>query len=272
MTDDIDISEDTAGQQIETALDLAFERARANPDETPAFYDALFSATIFLPIEGAYDEAGEESTEDASSIAPILYEIEDLPTLMIFDTEDRLARWAEEPLDYVGMTGRQLFSMFDSEQQVALNLGVAPSSVVIPQEVVEWLHERAQDPLQAEEVAQGSSIDVTPPPELPSEALARITARIAGLRRDLDEAVIFSLAIDDEQEAAHRRIVLGIVPSEAGAEGPQAIASALAEAAQGAFSGERPVEIALLNAESELMEKAREVGLVLPVAQIGMLH
>ncbi len=257
---------------IETPLDLAFERARNDPEETAGFYDALFAATIFLPIDGAYDDDGNHSDADASSIEPIFYEVEDAPTLLIFDTEERLATWTDSPIDYVGLTGRQLFAMFEGEQQVALNIGVAPSSVVIPVEMVTWLHERAVEEPETDEIAAGASLEVTAPPKMEPEIVARIAARIAGLRREIDEAVFFSLGIDAGQDEAERRVVLGVAASQAGLADANAVAEALAETARGAFDGVRPVEVALLSATSPLMEKARKVGLNLPVVQVGSIH
>jgi len=257
---------------IETPLDLAFERARNDPEETAGFYDALFAATVFLPIDRAFDDEGNESEAAASAIEPIFYEVEDAATVLIFDTEERLATWTDEPIDYVGLTGRQLFEMFDGEQQVALNIGVAPSSVVIPVEMVKWLHERAAEGGQSDEVQAGAALEVTAPPELDTEIIARIAARIAGLRREIDEAVFFSLGIDAGQADAERRVVLGVATSQEGLRDAEAVAEALAETARGAFDGTRPVEVALLSANSPLMEKARKVGLNLPVIQVGSIH
>lgn len=257
---------------METPLDLAFERARSDPEETAAFYDTLFAATVFMPIDGAFDEDGNASETEARAIAPILYEVENVPTLMVFDTEDRLARWTDEPVDYVGLSGAQFFAMFEGEQQVALNIGVAPSSVVIPVDTVSWLHDRAVEAVESEEIPPGAALELAPPPELSTEAVARITARIAGLRREIDEAVFFTLGTDLATEEGIRRVVLGVALSDAGVADAEAVAHALAETARGVFEGERQVEIALLSAESELMEKARAVGLIVPVVQVGMLH
>jgi len=257
---------------IETPLDLAFERARNDPEETAGFYDALFAATVFLPIDRAYDDDGNESEAAASSIEPIFYEVEDAPTILIFDTEERLAIWTDEPIDYVGLTGRQLFEMFDGGQQVALNIGVAPSSIVIPAEMVTWLHERAAEAGESDEIPVGTALEVTAPPHLDTEVIARIAARIAGLRREIDEAVFFSLGTDAGQDEAERRVVLGVAVSQQGLRDAEAVAEALAETARGAFDGMRPVEVALLSANSPLMEKARSVGLNLPVVQVGSIH
>ncbi len=273
--DEDDRDDETAevlAPSIETPLDLAFERARNDPEETAGFYDALFAATIFLPIDRAFDDEGNQSEAAASAIEPIFYEVEDQPTLLIFDTEERLAIWTDEPIDYVGLTGRQLFEMFDGEQQVALNIGVAPSSVVIPAEMVTWLHERASEEGDSDEIAAGTALEVTAPPALDTEIVARIAARIAGLRREIDEAVFFSLGIDAGQDEAERRVVLGVATSDQGLRDANAVAEALAETARGAFDGTRPVEVALLSATSPLMEKARKVGFNLPVVQVGSIH
>ncbi len=269
---DDDAPDEILAPSIETPLDLAFERARNDPEETAGFYDALFAATVFLPIDRAFDDDGNESEAAASAIEPIFYEVEEKATVLIFDTEERLATWTDEPIDYVGLTGRQLFEMFDGEQQVALNIGVAPSSVVIPTEMVTWLHDRAVEAGESDEIPAGTALEVTAPPALDPEIVARIAARIAGLRKEVDEAVFFSLGTDAAQDEAERRVVLGVAASQAGLRDAEAVAEALAETARGAFDGSRPVEVALLSASSPLMEKARKVGLNLPVVQVGSIH
>lgn len=257
---------------IETALDLAFERARQDPDETGAFYDALFATTVFLPIRQAYDEDGNASEDDAKSIEPMVFEVDGNASLLIFDTEDRLARWAPEPVHYVGLPGHTFFQMFEGGQQVAVNIAVAPSSVVIPADVVDWLHQRAEEAVESEEVPAGSALDVSPPPELAPEAVAKITARLAGLRREVSEAILFSLAIDEAEEEAVRRVVLGVALTVSGIEDSNAIAEALTETTRGAFAGTRPFEVALLDPESPLMSAARSVGLPLPIIDLKSLH
>lgn len=273
MADD-EIQFDQSHATIETALDLAFERARHDVDETGAFYDALFATVVYLPIRQAFDEDGNESNaqEEARSIEPMVFEVDGNESLLIFDTEDRLARWASEPVNYVGLPGHTFFQMFEGGQQVAVNLAVAPSSVVIPADVVEWLHERAAEAVESEEIAPGTGMDVTPPPELAPESVARITARLAGLRREVHEAILFSLAIDSDEEETIRRVVLGVGLTAAGAGDANSVVEALAETTRGAFDNKRPFEVALLDPESPLMVAARKVGLPLPIVDIGSIH
>ncbi len=257
---------------IETALDLAFERARSDEDESGIFYDALFAATVFMPIRNAYNENGEESDTDAQAIEPLVWEVEGNETLLLFDTEERLARWANEPMNYIGLPGSTFFKMFQGELQVAVNLAVAPSSVMIPAEVVAWLHDRADAIVETEEVPAGSGLDVTAPPELSPEAIGRLTAKLAGLRREIHEAIVFSLAIDAEEEDAIRRVVLGVALTVGGIEDADAIATSLAETAMVAFDGKRAFEVALLDPESPLMTAARNVGIRLPIVDLSSLH
>ena len=274
MSDDTNFERDDSMSHptIETALDLAFERARSDTEDSGAFYDALFATTIFMPIRNAFDEEGNEGGENAMSIEPLVYEVEGAQTLLVFDTEERLARWATEPVNYVGIPGSTFFKMFQGELQVGVNLAVAPSSVVIPMEVVAWLHERAEGMVETEEVPAGSGMDVTAPPELSPEAVGRITAKLAGLRREVHEAIIFSLAIDAGEEEAIRRVVLGVALTVGGIEDADSIATSLAETATVAFNGERSFEVALLDPESPLMTAARKVGVKLPIVDLSSLH
>ena len=263
---------DTRSAAIETALDIAFERARNDVDETGAFYDALFATTVYMPIHGAYDDDGNKDEDNAKSVEPMVFEVDGNVSLLIFDTEERLARWAPEPMSYIGLPGYTFFQMFDGAQQVAVNLAVAPSSVVIPADVAVWLHERANDAVESEEIPEGSGLDVMPPPDLAPESVARITARLAGLRHEVREAILFSLSIDAEEEEAMRRVVLGVALTAAGAGDAGAVAEALTETTRGAFENKRAFEVALLDPESPLMTAARKVGLSLPIVDLGTVH
>lgn len=274
MSDDTNFERDDSMSHptIETALDLAFERARSDEDETGAFYDALFATTVFMPIRGSFDENGEESESEARSVEPLIYEVEGDQSILIFDTEERLARWANEPLNYIGIPGSTFFKMFQGEMQVGVNLAVAPSSVVIPADVVSWLHDRAEAAVESEEVPAGTGMDVTAPPELAPEAIGRLTAKLAGLRKEVHEAIIFSLAIDAGEDETQRRVVLGVALTVGGIEDADNIATSLAEAATIAFNGERAFEVALLDPESPLMTAARNVGVKLPIVDLTSLH
>ena len=274
MSDDTNFERDDSMSHptIETALDLAFERARSAEEDSGAFYDALFATTVFMPIRNAYNEAGESSDTEAQSIEPLVWEVEGDETLLLFDTEERLARWATEPMNYVGIPGSTFFKMFQGELQVAVNLTVAPSSVMIPVDVVSWLHDRAEAMVETEEVPAGTGMDVTAPPELAPEAVGRITAKLAGLRNEIHEAIIFSLAIDAGEEESIRRVVLGVALTVGGIEDADIIATSLAETATIAFNGERAFEVALLDPESPLMNAARNVGVKLPIVDLSSLH
>jgi len=274
MADDTNFERDDSMSHptIETALDLAFERARSDSDDSGAFYDALFATTVFMPIRNAYDENGDENESEAQAVEPLIWEVEGGETLLLFDTEERLARWATEPMNYIGLPGSTFFKMFQGELQVAVNLTVAPSSVMIPAEVVSWLHDRAEAIVETEEVSAGSAMDVTAPPELAPEAVGRITAKLAGLRREIHEAIIFSLAIDNDEEESIRRVVLGVALTVGGIEEADNIATSLARTAMSAFNGERAFEVALLDPESPLMSAARNVGVKLPIVDLSSLH
>ena len=134
------------------------------------------------------------------------------------------------------------------------------------------LHDRAKAIVETEEVPAGSGMDVTAPPELAPEAIGRITAKLAGLRREVHEAIIFSLAIDNDEEEALRRVVLGVALTVGGIEDADIIATSLAETATIAFNGERAFEVALLDPESPLMTAARNVGVKLPIVDLTSLH
>ncbi|WP_018631334.1 SseB family protein [Neomegalonema perideroedes] len=257
-----------AAPRAHSTLDAAFLEAQRNPEASPRFFDELMATTLFMPI---HDEP-EETLTGGQSISPIVFEVEDEETILVFDSEERLAEWATEPVNYVGLPGAAIFEMFDGREQVGLNLGVAPSSLIITRENVEWLHERALEATQTEEVPAGASLRVEPPTEAPREAVAALTSRLAGFRAEIEEATLFRLFVEGADGRETSRLVLALAPTALGAHRADEVAAALAKTARSSFSIAEPLEVTILHPGSELLEKARNVGLRLPIIDFGSLN
>lgn len=257
-----------AAPRAASKLDAAFLEAQRDPSASPRFFDELMATMLYLPIH----EEPAETLTGGQSISPIVFEVEGEETVLVFDSEDRLAQWASEPVNYVGLPGAAIFEMFDGAEQVGLNLGVAPSSLIITRENVEWLHERAMEAVQAEEVPAGASLRVEPPTETPREAVAALTSRLAGFRAEVDEATLFRLFVEGADGRETSRLVLALTPTPLGAHRAEEVAGALAKTARAAFSIAEPLEVTILHPGSELLEKARSVGLRLPIIDFGSMN
>jgi hypothetical protein len=61
---------------------------------------------------------------------------------LAFDTEDRLAGFSDQPVPYLALSGRQVISILaGSGLSLGFNLVGAPSPMVLPPDVMEWINE-----------------------------------------------------------------------------------------------------------------------------------
>jgi len=154
-----------------TPLDLAHAAMEAAPDDDAArlrFYARIADGELFLLLEG---EPGEQT------LTPRVFRLEDGPVVLAFDREDRLAEFAAAPVPYAALPGRVIAAQLAGQGiGIGLNLGVAPSSFLIPADAVDWLagvlgHSPAQ--VQARPVAFHA------PGGLPDGLIAALDAKLA---------------------------------------------------------------------------------------------
>lgn len=109
-------------------------------------------------------------------LRPRIFDLDEGPFVLVFDTEERLADFAAGPAETATLTGRQIARMLGGQGiGLALNLG-APSAMLLPAEAVDWLAEMlSQTPRQTELRLDGLRAPQTLPPAL----MARLDARLA---------------------------------------------------------------------------------------------
>ena len=154
-----------------TALDAAALAMEARPeDDTPrlAFFEQLASSQLFVPLDA--EPVGE-------TIAPRTFDTSEGTFVLAFDTEDRLTAFAEGPSPYAALPGRSIVEMLVGQDVgLGLNLGVAPSSQLIPATVLVWLAETLST-RPSERDAKPESF--APPGELPEVLLSALDSRLA---------------------------------------------------------------------------------------------
>lgn len=158
-----------------TALDHAhkeMEDAAGSDREDAArlrFYERLADCEVFLML-----------TEEAQgeNISPELFETGEGAFLLGFDREDRLAEFAGQPVPYAALSGRVIAGMLAGQDiGLGVNLGVAPSSILIPPGALSWLHDTLG---HAPEQVQAGLSELVRPTGLPDRLLAGLDARLAG--------------------------------------------------------------------------------------------
>lgn len=153
-----------AGMVADEADDLARLR----------FYECLAETELFMLLEN--EAQGDQ-------ISPAMFEAEDQQFVLIFDREARMSEfYGKEIAPYAALSGRGMAQMLMGQRiGMALNMGVAPSAMLVSYDAVDWLAQTLGN--DAEEV-DGQIIEVTPPNGLPEtllEALDRKLASAAGL-------------------------------------------------------------------------------------------
>ncbi len=231
-----------------TEIDRAHGAMDAAPDDDVArlrFYERFADSEIFLLLE---------SEAEGDQISPATFEAEDQAFVLVFDREERMSEfYGKEAAPYAALSGRGLAQMLEGQRMgVALNMGVAPSAMLIPAEAVDWL---AQTLGAAPEEVESLITEVTAPTGLPEvllQALDRKLATAAGLAV---EAYLCGVIY----EGGGRGHMLAFVGTIEGAQG--ALTSAVNEAL--VFSGidAGMLDVAHLEGGDPVSERVAKVGL-----------
>ena len=201
-----------------TPLDQAHADMQAAPEDDALrlkFYECLAGSELFVLLEG-----------DGSQ-TPRLFETGEGRFLLVFDREERLTAFTEGPAPYAAISGRSLAAMVGGQDVgFGLNLGVAPSSFLIPAGAVAWLTETlATQP--AELSATPDSF--APPKGLPERLLSSLDTRLATAEGLAAMAYLVAVSYRD----GRRGHLLAII--DAVAEAQPALTRAVSEAV--VFSG-----------------------------------
>jgi hypothetical protein len=230
-----------------TPIDAAHAAMEAAPDDEAArlrFYERLAEGELFLLLDSP-------ATGDA--LMPRVLDLSTGSLVAAFDTEERLAAFAGAGADYAALPGRKLAQMLAGQGVgLGLNLGVAPSAILLPPEAMDWLAGTlGQGPAEVDARIE----TLTPPsgvPEVLLAALDRKLARAAGLAAS---AWLSGVTYAD----GRRGHLLAIVGAADGAEA--ALAAEIAEALTFAGLEAGELDVVFLAADDPVTERLARVGL-----------
>lgn len=159
-----------------TALDAA-HRALADGGGDDAlhmhFYACLADGELFLLLE---------QEVEGDQIIPQVFDLDEGRFVLAFDNEERLAAFSGGAAPYGALPGRVLASMLRAQNiGLGVNLGVAPSSMLLPPEAMDWLSETLE---HAPQELEAIPAQFSPPGAVPralSDALSGALMRSAGL-------------------------------------------------------------------------------------------
>lgn len=249
-----------------TLLDRAHAAMETDPDDDGArlrFYEHLAASELYLLLAG-------EPAED--SVTPAIFEVSDQSYVLAFDREDRLTQFTGSTAPYAALSGRTVAGMLAAQRLgLALNMEVAPSSILIPPEAVAWLADALGRGPEEIEVAIE---EVDAPAGLPEPLLTALDARLAGAAGLADLAYL----VGATYESGARGHLLAFVDARPGAE--PALAQAVSEVLGfsgleavaldvGFFEGSDPVAARLAKVGLRFDLPKPEVSAVVPGAAPG---
>ncbi|PVA09313.1 hypothetical protein DC366_14385 [Pelagivirga sediminicola] len=229
-----------------TELDRAHAAMEAGDGaERLGFYHALADCQLFVLLT-------EEARGD--DISPQTYDLEGVAHALAFDTEARLAEFTGAIAPYAALPGRTLAAMLaGAGAGLALNLGVAPSAILLPPEALIWLDRTLGQGGGAEGGARPEAL--TAPQGVPQAVLSALDAKLARAAGLASHACLTGARYAGGG-AGHLLIFIG---AAAGAE--TVLTRAVSEALT--FSGVEAgtLDVAFAGTGSALAERAERVGL-----------
>ena len=232
--------------EIVTLLDAAHAAVAADPENETLrlrFFERLADGEMVILLER---EAGGETLE------PRVFDLEDGPVVLVFDREERLASFSGGIAPYAALPGRVIAGLLRGQGiGMGVNLGVAPSSMLLPPEAMDWLAE----------TLDGGPEELEALPEeflAPSVHEAVIDALDGKLARagGLAVAALLAGVVYRDGRRGH---LLALLDAAEGAEAPLARAMREALVFSGIEAGE--LDVVFLTAESPVASAMARVAL-----------
>jgi len=230
-----------------TPLDVAHAvMAAALEDETTrlAFFERLIESELYILLK---------SDPNDDQVAPEIFETDDGLFVLVFDVEDRLTAFTETPAPYAALSGREVATLLAGQDiGLGLNLGVAPSSFLLPPDALNWLNEML--------VARPQEIAATPrevwaPAGLPERLVQSLDIKLARAVGLASAAYLVGASYDDGRRG-HLLALVGALP---GTEPTFARAIQEALTFSGLAAGE--IDVTFVAATDAVTAKFAKVGL-----------
>lgn len=230
----------------ETQLDAAHRLVAANPEDDSLrlrFYERLADGEMFLLLDS---EAVGETLE------PKVFDLESGPVVLVFDREERLAEFSGGISPYAALPGRVVAMMLKGQGiGLGVNLGVAPSEMLLPPEALDWLAETLEGGPDEAEAAPREFLR----PSVPEAVVTTLDTKLAKAGGLASAAVLAGVIYAD----GRRGHLLAVLDAAEGAE--SALARAVREALvfSGVEAGE--LDVAFLRSADPSAQAMLKVGL-----------
>jgi len=231
----------------QTPLDLAHQTMNANPEDTAArmrFFERLADSEVFLLLQ-------KEATGD--DLLPEIIEDDGVKYVLVFDREERLADFVGDSAHHAAVSGRVVAAMLAGQGVgIGLNLGVAPSSILIPAQAMEWLCEMLE--FAPDEISE-KPVSINPPTGLPEQLLQALDAKLATAASMAKSAYLVSVAYENGRKSN----MLAIIDAVPAAQG--AMAKAINEALSFNAEEDAQLDVVFFQADDPVCALFKRVGL-----------
>ena len=189
-----------------TELDLAYAAmvAAADDDDTPRlhYYAALADGEMILVLE---------VEAKGGNITPKVFDLEDGPVVLAFDSDDKLAAFAAGTVPYAALPGRVIAQQLAGQGiGLAVNLGAA-SMMLFPPDAVAWLAETLAGTVTE---AEAVPVAFAAPVGIPDSFLQVLRAKLGRARGRAAGAVLSAVTYAD----GRRGHVLALIDAQGGTE------------------------------------------------------
>lgn len=231
---------------VVTLLDAAHAAVSADPENEALrlrFYERLADGEMILLLER--DAVGQ-------AVEPRVFDIEGGPVVLVFDREERLAAFTGGIAPYAALPGRVIAGMLKGQGiGLGVNLGVAPSSMLLPAEAMDWLAMALEGGPETAEAVPERFVA----PSVPEVLVAGLDAKLAKAAGLAVAAVLAGVVY----RGGRRGHMLAVVDAVPGAEA--ALAAAVREALvfSGLEAGE--LDVVFLRSADPVAEAIGRVGL-----------
>lgn len=231
-----------------TPLDAAYHAmtAAAEGDDAPRlrFYERLADGELVLLLD---------AEPEGDNLTPRVFDLQDGPVVLVFDSEDRLGAFTGIPAPYAALPGRVIARLLAGQGiGLGINLGVAPSSMLLPPFAVDWLAETL-DHAPEETEALPEAFD--PPGGLPQALIEGLDAKLARAGGLAAQALLAGVRYRD----GRRGHLLAFIDAVEGARDALARAAAEALTFSGIEAGE--MDVAFLESAGPAAQAMARVAL-----------
>ncbi|MBN8630168.1 MAG: SseB family protein [Rhodobacterales bacterium] len=229
-----------------TLLDAAHAAVSADPENEALrlrFFERLADGELVLLLD---------REAEGDRLEPRVFELEDGPVVLVFDREERLASFAGGIAPYAALPGRVIAGLLKGQGiGIGVNLGVAPSSMLLPPEAMDWLAETLDGtPEEVEALPEAFH-----PPSVPEAVVAALDGKLARAGGLATAALLAGVVY----KGGRRGHLLALLDAAEGAD--SALARAMREALvfSGVEAGE--LDVVFLASDSPAAEAMARVAL-----------